>query len=64
MLEDAPCDTLLLDYGNQPHRPGAPRASEHVHRVRALQQHRPLQPTRATGIIGHYDVITLRTDAN
>ena len=62
VLEDAPCDALVLDDSNEPHRPLAPSAHEHVHRVRPLQQDGPAQPTRATRIIGRHDVITPRTD--
>ena len=62
VLEDAPCDALVLDDGNEPHRLLAPSADEHVHRVRPLQQNGPAQPTRATRIIGRHDVITPRTD--
>ena len=62
VLEDAPGDALVLDDGNEPHRPLALSADEHVHRVRPLQQDGPAQPTRATGIIGRHDVITPRTD--
>ena len=46
MLEDAACDALVLNHRYQPHRPSAPRADEHVHRVRPLQQDGPAQPSR------------------
>jgi hypothetical protein len=62
MLEDAAGDALVLDDREQPHRPGAPRTTENVDRVRALQQGGPLQPSPSAGVIGTYDVITPRTN--
>ena len=63
MLEDTPCDALVLDDSHEPHRPLAPSADEHVHRVRPLQQDGPLQPSLPAEIIGRYDVITPRPDS-
>ncbi len=56
MLEYAASDALILDDREQPHRAGAPRAHEHVHRVGALHEDSPREPTLATGIIGSYNV--------
>jgi hypothetical protein len=63
MLEDAAGDALVLDDREQPHPARAPRADEHVHRVRALHEDSPRQPSLAAGVIGTYDVITSRMNA-
>jgi hypothetical protein len=60
MFKDAPGDPFILDDSNQSHRPLAPRASENVGRVRAPHEHRPVQPTLPTGIIGDDNVVSPR----
>ena len=60
MLKDAARNALILDHGDPPHRAGAPSADEHVHRVRALQQDSPRQPSLAAGVIATYEIVILR----
>ena len=60
MLEDASCNALVLDDSKQPHRPLAPWAGQHLHRVRALHEHSPVEPSLAARVIGAYNVVSLR----
>jgi hypothetical protein len=60
VFEDLERYALIFNYAYQPHRPGTSRTGEHIERVRAAHEDRPLEPSLAVGVVGAYNVVGSR----